>query len=472
MIRSFQVVALCVLALLSVGVVMVNSAAMEIAPSPTKKTTTESTPTAANSGGNPTPTTPTDTPQASAEPAQAQTAELSTPSGSTLTSPLPAARELSILTILRSQHAIFMVIAMGALTVGALIPLRRIAERLAPSDVLTPIHTGQNDRSGFLVLFLGCCVLLGILGLVYMSGLGKSAKGAERWLRVPLPGIGQVSVQPSEIAKWTLLGLVAWYATKQAAILPKFWKGLVPALACIGAVAGLVVKEDLGTGALIGAAAALILIAGGARFWHFLVLSPLAIGAVAGAIATSSYRVKRITAFLDPYADPKETGYHMIQSMGAVSSGGLMGRGLGQGIQKFGYLPEDTNDFIFAIICEELGAPGALMVVAIFACLLWSCYTIVAREHNRLLKLYGLGIVATIGLQALINLAVVTAMGPTKGIALPLVSSGGTGWTLTAFSLGLLISIGRTQTVAIPAWNWDDTESSKPTSRPAGGVTA
>jgi cell division protein FtsW len=311
----------------------------------------------------------------------------------------------------------------------------------------------RDHRSGLMVLALGCGMLLAILGLVYLAGIGKSAKGAERWLRIPMPVIGQLSVQPSEIAKWTLLGVVAWYATKRAAILPLFWAGLVPALIGVGAVAGLIVKEDLGTGALVGAAAALVLIAGGAKLWHLLLLSPLALGAVVAAIATSSYRVKRITAFLDPYADPQETGYHMIQSMGAVSSGGLFGRGLGNGIQKFGYLPEDTNDFIFAIICEELGAPGALMVITLFICLLWASYIIVAREHNRLLKLFALGIVATVGLQALINLAVVTAMGPTKGIALPLVSSGGTGWTLTAFSLGLLIAIGRTQSVAVQTYD-------------------
>jgi cell division protein FtsW len=366
----------------------------------------------------------------------------------------PAARELSVVQIVRSPHAIFMVIALFAMTVAAFLPVRQLAERWAPSDSLLQRENMERDhRSGLMVLALGCGMLLAILGLVYLAGIGKSAKGAERWLRIPMPVIGQLSVQPSEIAKWTLLGVVAWYATKRAAILPLFWAGLVPALIGVGAVAGLIVKEDLGTGALVGAAAALVLIAGGAKLWHLLLLSPLALGAVVAAIATSSYRVKRITAFLDPYADPQETGYHMIQSMGAVSSGGLFGRGLGNGIQKFGYLPEDTNDFIFAIICEELGAPGALMVITLFICLLWASYIIVAREHNRLLKLFALGIVATVGLQALINLAVVTAMGPTKGIALPLVSSGGTGWTLTAFSLGLLIAIGRTQSVAVQTYD-------------------
>lgn len=427
MLRSFQVVALCVLALLGVGVVMVNSASMEIAPAARQ--------TAADAGS-----------VADEVPSPA--------TGSGVTSETMAARELSVVQIVRSPHAIFMAIAITAMTIAAFLPVRRLAERWAPSDsLLTGEDQARDHRSGLMVLALGCGVLLAILGLVYLAGIGKSAKGAERWLRIPMPGIGQLSVQPSEIAKWTLLGLVAWYATKRAAILPMFWVGLVPALIGVGAVAGLIVKEDLGTGALIGAAAALVLIAGGARMWHLLALSPLALGAVVAAIATSSYRVKRITAFLDPYADPQETGYHMIQSMGAVSSGGLLGRGLGNGIQKFGYLPEDTNDFIFAIICEELGAPGALLVIALFVCLLWASYVIVAREHNRLLKLFALGIVATVGLQALINLAVVTAMGPTKGIALPLVSSGGTGWTLTAFSLGLLISIGRTQSVAVQAYD-------------------
>ena len=428
MLRSFHVVALCVLALLSIGVVMVNSASMEIAP-----------PAAKASG------------DAAAGTEQGQAAEVELQGlASGVVSQTPPARELSVVQLLRSPHAIFMVIAVMAMTFASFLPVRQIAERLAPSNVIAQgADAEQARRSGLMVLALGCGMLLVVLALVYLAGIGKSAKGAERWLRIPMPVIGQLSVQPSEIAKWTLLGLVAWYATKRASILPLFWTGLIPALVCVGAVAGLVVKEDLGTGALIGAAAALVLVAGGAKVWHLLLLSPLALGAVTAAIATSAYRVKRITAFLDPYADPQETGYHMIQSMGAVSSGGLLGRGLGNGIQKFGYLPEDTNDFIFAIICEELGAPGALMVIAIFGCLLWASYFIVAREHNRLLKLFALGVVATVGLQALINLAVVTAMGPTKGIALPLVSSGGTGWTLTAFSLGLLIAIGRTQSVAV-----------------------
>jgi len=169
----------------------------------------------------------------------------------------------------------------------------------------------------------------------------------------------------------------------------------------------------------------------------------MGLAAVGLAILASPYRVARLTAFLDPYADPQGTGYHMIQSMGAVAGGGFFGRGLGHGLQKFGYLPEDRTDFLFAIICEELGTPGAALVVFLFAGLLLAGLAIVRREPDRLLRLMGVGVITTVGLQAVINLAVVTGLGPTKGIALPLVSSGGTGWILTAFSLGLLVAIDR-----------------------------
>jgi hypothetical protein len=155
--------------------------------------------------------------------------------------------------------------------------------------------------------------------------------------------------------------------------------------------------------------------------------------------------MQRLVTFLNPYADPEGAGYHMIQSMVAVANGEVAGRGLGHGLQKFGYLPEDRTDFLFAIICEELGVAGALVVVALYGGMLWSCWTIIRREQAAILKLLALGVVATVGIQALINLAVVTGLGPTKGIALPLLSSGGTGWILTAASLGLIVAMDRTQ---------------------------
>jgi cell division protein FtsW len=186
---------------------------------------------------------------------------------------------------------------------------------------------------------------------------------------------------------------------------------------------------------------------------HVALLAPVPIAGLAAAILTSPYRLDRVRAFLDPYQDPQGIGYHLLHSLGTISGGGLLGRGLGNGVQKFGYLPEDTTDFIFAIVCEELGLLGASAVIALFGLLMWCGWAIVGRLEHPFDRLAALGITLTVGLQALLNLAVVTGLAPTKGIALPLISAGGTGWVLTAFSLGLVISLGRTQsrTAARPA---------------------
>ena len=147
----------------------------------------------------------------------------------------------------------------------------------------------------------------------------------------------------------------------------------------------------------------------------------------------SPYRLQRLTVFLNPWADPLGAGYHPIQSMLTIAQGGLIGRGLGNGIQKFGYLPEDTTDFIFAVVCEELGLTGAVLVIGLYLLLIWMGWSILCNCKDRFGRLFALGVLTMIGLQTIINLAVVTVLAPTKGIALPLLSKGGTGWILTAF---------------------------------------
>jgi cell division protein FtsW len=178
---------------------------------------------------------------------------------------------------------------------------------------------------------------------------------------------------------------------------------------------------------------------------------PLAALAFAGAVVANPYRLTRLETFLNPYKDPEGSGYHMIQSMLAVHNGELTGRGLGHGMQKFGYLPEDQTDFLFAIICEETGLAGAALVALLYAGILWAGLSIIRKQPAPFLKLIAVGVLATLGLQALINLAVVTGLGPTKGIALPLLSAGGTGWILTSACLGTLIAIDRHARSATPA---------------------
>ena len=180
--------------------------------------------------------------------------------------------------------------------------------------------------------------------------------------------------------------------------------------------------------------------------------------AFAGLVLAEPYRVRRIVSFWEPYADPGDSGYHLVQSLSAIAGGGPMGRGLGHSLQKFGYLPEINSDFIFALICEELGVFGASLVVLIFVAILVIGLSVITGPKPtdklassdsspaipRFSQLVGLGILLTFGLQALINISVVSGLAPTKGIALPLVSHGGTGWILTAAALGLVIGIDRT----------------------------
>lgn len=423
MIRPGQAIALCVLALLCVGVVMVNSADMAVS--------------AVSSAPLPAPDA-------------ASTQVLTKPDA------------VSIKSVLGSRTTIYLAMAMGALAVGYLFPIRALAWRL--NRPLDPSR-GINDRNAVTKLAIMCVVLMGVTVLSYAPVIGREINGAHRWLRLPIPGLGDaLSVQPSEIVKWCLVIVIAWYGATRAAYMHQFWRGLVPALIALGAVAGVVVLEDLGTGVLITASACIVLLAGGARLWQFMMFVPVAGAALVGAIVTNPYRIDRIRSFLDPYSDPEGKGYHMIQSMLAVMGGEGTGRGLGHGLQKFGYLPEDRTDFLFAVICEELGVAGAAVVIFLFVGLVWAGASIARRERDLFLKLVALGLVSTIALQALINLAVVTGLGPTKGIALPLVSSGGTGWILTAFSMGVLAAIDRTQPEDMSVVN--ATSSADPASEP------
>lgn len=387
MLRPGQIITLCALALLTLGVVMVNSALMTVAP--------------VDGNGN----------------------------------QLPGVTAESILT---SRSTLYMALALAALAVCAMLPVRRLARLAAGLGGDDPDSPAANR-----LLVIGVCGLLALLATVYLPGVGYSVNGSARWLR-----FGGQSVQPSELVKWGMVGLIAWYGCVRAGRMHRFWKGLVPALTALGVVCVVIVKEDLGTGVLVASACGLMLLAAGARVWHLAAFVPLGLAGVVLAIVLSPYRVQRILAFIDPFQDSQGTGYHVIQSMAAIAGGGGTGRGLGHGFQKFGYLPEDHTDFLFAIVCEELGIAGAMLVLTLYVLLLMTGFSIVRRETDRLLRLLGFGIMATIGLQAVINLFVVTGLAPTKGIALPLMSSGGTGWILTAACLGLLAAMDRTQPAA------------------------
>ena len=281
-------------------------------------------------------------------------------------------------------------------------------------------------------------IALLLLIMVHVPGLGREVNGARRWI-----DIGPIGFQPSEVAKWSLLIVLAWYVARRADRLERFRNGFLPGLGLVLLLVLPVVTEDLGTAVLMFCVGIMLLVAAGSRLLHAACLVPIACAGFIAAVIVSPYRIDRLRAFMDPYADPQGIGYHILQSMSAISGGGLTGRGLGHSVQKHGYLPEDTTDFIFAVLSEELGIIGVVLIISLYVLLLVLGLNIIKRAGTIFEKTLALGITLTIGLQSLMNIMVVVGLAPTKGIALPLLSSGGTGWLLTAAGIGLLWAIDR-----------------------------
>jgi cell division protein FtsW len=278
---------------------------------------------------------------------------------------------------------------------------------------------------------------IGLLVAVLVTPFGKEINGARRWF-----ALGPIGFQPSELAKLALVLFVAAYAVHRDGRIRSFLFGFVPLMVIFGMTAALVVKEDFGTTVLIATVVLFMTLMAGCRLWQLSLLIP-PIAYIVHKMLNTPWRRERLLAFRDPWAVSQGAGYHVIQSLLTISSGGFWGLGLGNGIQKMGYLPEDNTDFIFAVICEELGFVGALMVVGLFAAFVVVGWRVMSRSQHLFGKMVAFGITAIVGLQAAINVAVVTASMPTKGIALPLISSGGTGWIMNAAAIGVLMSIER-----------------------------
>ena len=295
---------------------------------------------------------------------------------------------------------------------------------------------GLFASKGFLNPLLALVLAAFVLqGLTWVPGVGHEVNGASRWLR-----LGSITFQPSEMVKWAMVLAVAWWCARRSAVMHKPLSGVLPPVLLIAAGCVLIVKEDLGTAVLVGAVAVALLIAGGVRLWTLVPMAAVSGAGLCYAIMAEPYRVRRLLIFRDPWVDPEGAGYHPIQSQLAFAQGGLPGSGLGNSVQKY-FLPEDTTDFIFPVLVEELGIAGAALVIGLFLAILWVGLGIVRDSKDPFSRLVALGVLVTVGAQAVINLAVVTVVVPTKGIALPLVSAGGTGWIMTAVAIGLVAAI-------------------------------
>lgn len=278
-----------------------------------------------------------------------------------------------------------------------------------------------------------------LLLAVFLPGVGMEINGARRWI-----GVGSLTVQPSELAK---LGMVIYLAEglerKQDKI-KYFFDGILPFLIVTCIVCGLIVMErHLSATVLVGMNTFIMLFAAGASILQLLSLGAAGLMAVIYLIFTESYRMSRFVSFLNPWQDVQRTGYHIVQSLYALGSGGLIGVGLGHSRQKFFYLPEPQTDFIFAIIGEELGFLGSSFVILLFLFFIWRGYRTALAAPDLFGKFLAVGLTTLITLQFLINIAVVTASMPVTGMPLPFISYGGSSLVITMSQVGILLNISR-----------------------------
>lgn len=283
-------------------------------------------------------------------------------------------------------------------------------------------------------------IAIGLLILVLVPGVGITRNNATRWL-----GVGELfTFQPSEIAKVAVVIYFSSTISQKKDRMRTLRYGIIPYAFILLVTAGLVALEPHLSGAILilGVGAILMLVGGINWAWVFA-----AIGAAAGALYVIlfviGYNTSRITYWLDPWADAQGSGYQLSQSLISIGSGGLLGVGLGKGRQKFLYLPEEHNDFIFAIVCEELGLIGATIIMLLFAALILRGFWIALHARDRFGSLLAVGVTSLVAMQTFLNIGVVTGLLPTTGISLPFFSYGGTALMLQLAEMGIVLSVSR-----------------------------
>ncbi len=281
-------------------------------------------------------------------------------------------------------------------------------------------------------------MLLGLLALVlvYVPGLRLVQRGSARWLK-----LGPLTMQPSETIK---LALSIFLAAILAGRKLKSFKDILLPLGALGVCAILVVKQpDLGTTLVIAFTAVSMLFAAGMSFKHFMVILALGGVGIAAVISKTQYMMERLEPWIDPWAFAQGKGYQTVNALLALGSGGVFGTGLGRGMQKFGHVPENHTDMIFAIIGEELGLIGTTGVILLFVLFVWRGLSLALHLKDPFSRYLTVGITCMIGFQALINLGVVTGLLPVTGVTLPFISYGGSSLTLNLAGVGILLNISR-----------------------------
>ena len=306
-------------------------------------------------------------------------------------------------------------------------------------------------QKNYKIIYFICMILL-----LAVCALGREAGGAKRWL-----DMGFLSFQPSEVAKVGVIIFYSAWLTKNKEKLKTFKYGFVYPLSwlLIPIFFILVLQNHFSATLVICMLAAILMILAGCKIRYFIFVGiPLAaLGVFAIIVAGQGFRMQRILTFFDPWQDIKGKGWQIVQSLYAIGSGGLFGVGLGESKQKYLYIPEPHNDFIFAVLAEELGFIGCAIVIILFAILIWRGITIAMKAPDMFGSLLAAGITSMIAIQVLVNIAVVTASMPVTGMALPFFSYGGTALIITLTAIGILLSVSRAgnRRWTYKSWNCD-----------------
>ena len=313
----------------------------------------------------------------------------------------------------------------------------------AAVSMLVLAVTAQVDYRRYRILawpmLLAVVVLLVITVMPGTTAIAPRINGGRRWI-----GYGAANIQPAELAKLAVIVWTAMLAVKKQDRLPSLSRGLFPFLLVWCFISGLILLQpNLSSAMLVILMGALVVFAGGARIGHFILLTLIGLPLLWNRVEAAAYRMKRIAAFLDPSQDPAGISYQINQSLIAVGSGGLMGRGFGRGLQKFGYLPEPHNDFLFSIVGEELGFIGVVVLVAVFVLFALVGYRIAKLAPDLFGFLLAVGLTNLIVVQGLLHMAVDMALLPTTGMTLPFMSYGGSSLLVSMAAVGVLMNIAR-----------------------------
>ncbi|MBQ9657720.1 MAG: putative lipid II flippase FtsW [Clostridia bacterium] len=284
--------------------------------------------------------------------------------------------------------------------------------------------------------------ILSALLLVAVMLVGKEVNNAKRWIYITKT----LSFQPSEIVKILMIIFYAGILTKNKDDLGNFWSGLVKHICMLAPIIVLLMLQPhFSASIVIIGTSCIMMIMAGCKMWQFLA-SGLSVGIplIVVLVKSAAYRLERVTTFLDPWSNPTDEGWQVIQSLYAIGSGGLFGSGLGESKQKYLYLPEPHNDFIFSVLAEELGFIGCAIVIILFAIFIWRGILIAMKAPEMFGSLIAIGITSLIGIQVVINIAVVTSSMPATGMPLPFFSYGGTALFILLCEVGILLNISRT----------------------------